>query len=85
MLEFTGELQGTILPLRDMCLNFISNHIEDVDQLGWIQPETRLRFAKVVSRRRQLNKTTLPLFLGPDEDEVQLFDCTCIGLLIRFG
>jgi DNA repair protein RAD7 len=85
VLEFTGGLNGAILPLRDMCLNVISDYIEDLDQLGWIEPESRLKISKIISRRRQLNNRSVSLFLGPDEDHVQLFDCTCILILTRFG
>jgi DNA repair protein RAD7 len=85
VLEFTGGLNGTILPLRDMCLNVISSCIDEVDQLGWIEPETMLKFAKIISKRRQLNNRTVSLFLGPDEDQIELYDCTCILSLIRLG
>jgi DNA repair protein RAD7 len=78
VLEFTGGLNGAILPLRDMCLNVISSCLDEVDQLGWIEPETKLKFAKIISKRRQLNNRTVSLFLGPDEDQVELYDCTCI-------
>jgi DNA repair protein RAD7 len=79
VLQYTGGLNGRILPLRDMCLNTVSEHIEELEELGWIEPESRLKFAKIISRRRQLNNKTVALFLGPDEDQVQLFDCTYLN------
>lgn len=78
VLEVTGELGGLILPLRDMCLRVLSKHIADIEHLGFIEPRTKQRFARIISRKRQLNNSTISLFLGPYEDEVHLYDCSLI-------
>lgn len=76
VLEETGGHNGYVLPLRELCLRFISDNIDDVEGLGYLQRETMMKFSRILSKRRQLNNKTISLFLGPDEDEIHMFDCT---------
>ncbi|KAL5036191.1 hypothetical protein BDEG_24146 [Batrachochytrium dendrobatidis JEL423] len=75
-LSIGGEAQTIMLSLRDMCIKLIANLIEDVEQLGDIPYSTKCKISKIISKQRQLTNHTVQLFLGPEEDIVELFDCT---------
>ncbi|KAJ3324603.1 hypothetical protein HDV06_006496 [Boothiomyces sp. JEL0866] len=76
VIEYTGGLDGMILPLRDLCIKFITERIDDVEVLS-VPRQTKTTIARILSRQRQINASNLGLFLGADEDEVKIFDCTC--------
>jgi DNA repair protein RAD7 len=78
-LQMTGSLlDGFILPLRDMCITYIVENINLVDGLGEMLPETKRKLSRIISKQRKLTNASLPLFLGPHEDTVQLYDCTLL-------
>nr|KAJ3413283.1 hypothetical protein HK105_002111 [Polyrhizophydium stewartii] len=78
VLAVSGEMQGIILSLRDMCIKLIADRIEDVEQFGDIPYASKRKISKIISRQRQLNNRTVQLFLGADEEMVELFDCTLL-------
>ncbi|KAJ3312826.1 hypothetical protein HDV04_002636 [Boothiomyces sp. JEL0838] len=75
VITYTGSLDGMILPLRDLCIKFITERIDDVEVLS-VPRQTKTTIARILSRQRQIRPENLGLFLGADEDEVQIFDCT---------
>ena len=77
VLEVTGRIDGLILPLRDMCIRVISDHLDDIESLGYIDSLTKVKLSRIVSKRRKLTAHNLALFLEEDENELRLFDCTC--------
>jgi DNA repair protein RAD7 len=78
VLRITGILDSKIMSLRDMCLKVLSDNVDLIDSLGFIEPESKTRFARVISKNRRLDANTLELFLGEKEDELRLFDCTLL-------
>ena len=76
VLETTGRYGGFVLPLRDLCITTIINNMEKLDYITTFSPETKRQIARIISKHRKLDGFSLPLFLGPDEDTVELFDCT---------
>ncbi|KAJ3387188.1 hypothetical protein HDU92_002064 [Lobulomyces angularis] len=63
--------------LKDLCLQVVADYIEDVEDFGsYLTNESKVKISKIISRNRSLNNRTFKLFIGPDEDEVELFDCT---------
>ncbi|KAI8926251.1 hypothetical protein BC831DRAFT_549993 [Entophlyctis helioformis] len=78
VLAMSGELQGILLSLRDMCIKRVAELIDDVDQFGDIPYATKRQISKIISKSRHLNNRTVGLFLGADQDTVELFDCARI-------
>ncbi|KAJ3358791.1 hypothetical protein HDU91_005112 [Kappamyces sp. JEL0680] len=77
VLQTTGYAGGSILPLRDLCIRYIVENIDLVeDSFTFFAPETKQKISRIISKQRKLTNASLPLFLGPQEDIVQLFDCT---------
>lgn len=66
--------------LFDISMNVISNHIHIIDDFGYLSKMAKQSLSKILSRRRQLTEKNLGLFLGKDEDVLELFDCTLITL-----
>eukprot|EP00842_Homolaphlyctis_polyrhiza_P006745 jgi/Hompol1/7071/HPOL_005175-RA len=77
VMAVSGEVQS-IMSLRDMCIKLIADNIEDVEQFGEIPYSSKRRISKIISRQRRLDNRTAQLFVGADEDTVELFDCTRI-------
>ncbi|KAH6584537.1 hypothetical protein BASA50_007459 [Batrachochytrium salamandrivorans] len=76
VLSMTGESQGVILSLRDMCIKLVAGLIDNIEQLGEISYSSKRKLSVIISKQRQLTTQTVQLFLGADEDSVELFDCT---------
>ncbi|KAI9342216.1 hypothetical protein DFJ73DRAFT_842873 [Zopfochytrium polystomum] len=58
-----------------MCMQVIAENIEQVEAFGDIPDNVKRGIARILSRRRQINKNTMNLFIGPEEHSVELFDC----------
>lgn len=71
----TGEI-GVVLPLKELCIQFIVDNIQDVEYIASFPQESKLKLAKIISKQRKLDETVLKLFLGEDEEQLELFDCT---------
>lgn len=84
VLDTTGGYNGVILPLRDLCIKQIVDSIEMIGYIANCPSETKLKICKIISKQRKLDNKSLRLFLGPEEDQLNLFDCTSLdetGLL----
>lgn len=60
-------------------IHFLADNIHSLDPEAlsgtpFLPPTTKLAIAKIVSRRRQLNNELLEIFLGEEEERVELFD-----------
>ncbi|KAJ3069363.1 hypothetical protein HDU98_007604 [Podochytrium sp. JEL0797] len=66
---------GAIHSLRDLCIKLIADNIESVDAFGDIPDYVKRSIARILSRKRAINNSTMQLFIGPEEVIVELFDC----------
>ncbi|PWN31160.1 RNI-like protein [Jaminaea rosea] len=62
--------------LQHMCINIISDHIEDVEALGGIGDRNIEILSKSICRNRRLNDQTFQLFLEPYTETLNLYDCS---------
>lgn len=82
VLEMTGDMAGHILPLKELCIQTIVKHVENMESkenaltLPPLAPETKRKISRIMSKQRKLTPASLPLFLGHYEDELELFDCS---------
>ena len=67
----------TFLSLRDLCLKTVAEYIEYVEEFGDISENSKQLISKIISRQRQINNSSLKLFLGPAETTLMVYDCTC--------
>lgn len=65
--------------LQDTCINLIIENIENVEALGSLSYHNRDRIARILSRNRQLNTSTVKLFLEPTVKVLELWDCSQIN------
>lgn len=63
-------------PLKSLCIKLVADHIDSVAEFGDISTETKIRIAEILSKERKLSNANLPLFLGLNEEQVRLFDCS---------
>lgn len=68
-------LDGSLMSLRDQCIKLVAENIEHVEEFGDIPDSVKRGISRILSRRRQINSTTMKLFIGPAEHSVELFDC----------
>lgn len=64
--------------LLDVCVSVITNNISDVDALGDIGHLNMAKISKILSKNRSLNSKTIDLFLRPDLEELELWDCSSV-------
>ncbi|KAJ3188499.1 hypothetical protein HK101_009134 [Irineochytrium annulatum] len=69
------EYGSSIMSLRDMCIKVVSDNIDLVEEFGDIPDSIKRRISAILSRQRQINSRTLNLFIGPNEETIELFDC----------
>lgn len=65
--------------LSEMCIQLVSQHIDDVETLGDIGANNQDKLARILSRNRYLNSKTMKLFLDPAAKSLQLWDCSEIN------
>lgn len=66
-----------VLPtLQGMCIDIISEYIEDVEALGGIGRQSIDTLSKSICKSRRLNSQTVQLFLEPAIDSLSLYDCS---------
>ncbi|KAJ3320649.1 hypothetical protein HDU76_000261 [Blyttiomyces sp. JEL0837] len=68
-------LDGCVLPLKTLCMKVVASNIDQVEAFGDIPDEIKRSISRILSRQRQINSTTIKLFIGPEEQKVELFDC----------
>ena len=70
-----GIVQTGPKTLQDLCIEKIANNIHEVDEFGDLPPSLLHQLSKILSRKRIITPRTLNLFLRPDFDTLDLYDC----------
>ncbi|EJU05901.1 RNI-like protein [Dacryopinax primogenitus] len=70
------EVKDPVPTLAELCLETISQHIEDVEALGDIGSLNMDKIAKIISKNRRLNAAVAPLFYDVANEYLTLYDCT---------
>lgn len=60
--------------LMSLCIETLAKNIELADDLGALPPQTIDKIARILSKKRLLDPTTLNLFLQPDAEEIAVYD-----------
>ncbi|KAF2737529.1 RNI-like protein [Polyplosphaeria fusca] len=69
-----GLTQRGVRSLRQICINQLAKHAEDIEEFGEM-PETMIdRLSEIFSKRRAMNSTTLKLFLQSDLDKLAIHE-----------
>ena len=70
-----GLIQHGSKSLKELCVEQVANNIHDVEEFGDLPGNLLNRLSQILSRRRVLTSRTLNLFLRPDVDTVDVYDC----------
>lgn len=65
--------------LQDLCIKMVTENIENVEALGSLSFHNRDRIARILSRNRMLNSSSVKLFLEPNVKNLELWDCSQIS------
>lgn len=57
-------------------LQKVADSINDVDEFGDLPKPLLLRLSQILSKRRVITRRTLRLFLRPNLDSINIYDCT---------
>lgn len=60
--------------LMSLCIETLAKNIDLADDLGALPPQTIDKIARILSKKRLLDPTTLNLFLQPDAEEIAVYD-----------
>lgn len=60
----------------------MADNIRDVEEFGDLPKSLLNRFSQILSKRRVITSRTLDLFLRPDYDTIDVYDC---GSMIRLN
>ncbi|KAL8808365.1 MAG: hypothetical protein Q9182_000185 [Xanthomendoza sp. 2 TL-2023] len=73
------KLDGIILngavPLQDLCIRTIANNIHDVEEFGDLPQKFVKHLGHILSKKRVITLRTLPLFLYPELENLEMTDC----------
>jgi len=70
-----GIVQTGSKTLQDLCIEKVANNIHEVDEFGDLPPSLLHQLSRILSRKRVITPRTLDLFLRPDLDTLDLYDC----------
>jgi DNA repair protein RAD7 len=70
-----GHAQRGAPSLVEMCTKKVADSINDVEEFGDLPKPLLLRLSQILSKRRALTSRTLRLFLRPDLDSIDVYDC----------
>eukprot|EP00124_Ichthyophonus_hoferi_P000430 Ihof_evm1s16 gene=Ihof_evmTU1s16 len=70
-----AELYREIPSLQNMCINMISNRINDVESFGDVPANVMTAICTIICRHRQLIPETVQLFLENEPDRLIFTDC----------
>lgn len=70
-----GIVQTGSKTLQDLCIEKVANNIHEVDEFGDLPQSLLHQLSKILSRKRVITPRTLDLFLRPDLDTLDLYDC----------
>ncbi|KAI4279570.1 MAG: hypothetical protein LQ337_000155 [Flavoplaca oasis] len=75
----SSKLDGIILDgalsLQDLCIRTIANNIHDVEEFGDLPQKSIKTLGHILSKKRVITSRTLPLFLRPDLETLEMTDC----------
>ncbi|KAL8658472.1 MAG: hypothetical protein Q9226_000966 [Calogaya cf. arnoldii] len=75
----SSKMDGIILDgavsLQDLCIRTIANNIHDVEEFGDLPQKSIKALGHILSRKRVITSRTLPLFLRPDSETLEITDC----------
>ncbi|KAL1983914.1 hypothetical protein VTN96DRAFT_9767 [Rasamsonia emersonii] len=70
-----GLVQRGAQSLVEMCTKKVADNINDVEEFGDLPPQLLHRLSQILSKRRVITPRTLQLFLRPDLDSIDIYDC----------
>lgn len=70
-----GFIQNGSKSLQELCIRKVADNIHDVDEFGDLPQSLLKRLSQILSKRRVVTSRTLDLFLRPDLDAVDVYDC----------
>ena len=83
------QMKGGVITLKESCVQAVIDNIDLVDCFGDIPIAIKTRISMILSKMRKLDVETMKLFLGLEEEDLRLYDCTNIeselyGTLVTF-
>lgn len=70
-----GIVQIGSRTLQELCIKEVANNIHEVEEFGDLPQSLLNRLSQILSRRRVITSRTLELFLRPDLETIDLYDC----------
>lgn len=70
-----GIVQIGSKTLQELCIKEVANNIHEVDEFGDLPQSLLNRLSQILSRRRVITSRTLDLFLRPDLETIDVYDC----------
>ena len=70
-----GIVQNGSKSLQELCIREVANNIHDVEEFGDLPQSLLNRLSKILSRRRVITSRTMDLFLRPDLETIDIYDC----------
>ena len=70
--------------MRSNVLQGVANNIHEVDEFGDLPQSLLNRLSQILSRRRVITSRTLNLFLRPDLDTINVYDCGSEIMISKF-
>ncbi|EXJ96253.1 hypothetical protein A1O1_01379 [Capronia coronata CBS 617.96] len=75
----SDRLMGDVKPgaksLVDICVRRVANVVHDIDEFGDMPQSVLDRLSQILSKQRVLTPRVLELFLRPDIDRIDIYDC----------
>ena len=63
----------------------VADNINDIEEFGDLPSPLLHRLSQILSKRRALNSRTLNLFLRPDLDSINIYDCASMQAIYNIA
>lgn len=70
-----GIVQIGTKTLQELCIGVVAKNINEIDEFGDLPDSLLKQLSQILSRRRVMNSRTLGLFLRPDLETIDIYDC----------
>ncbi len=70
-----GDVKSGAKSLSDMCVRKVANVVNDIEEFGDLPEDILYRLSQILSKQRVLTPRVLDLFLRPDVDRINVYDC----------
>ncbi|KAL6716308.1 UV-damaged DNA-binding protein rad7 [Lecanora helva] len=70
-----GIVQIGSKSLQELCIQEVANNIHDVEEFGDLPQVLLNRLSQILSKRRVITSRTVDLFLRPNLDTIDIYDC----------